>query len=268
MIRFRDGKPEAMHLSAHSDGNAWYWNAFAKKGDRPIIYSATGSRTCIIVPIIQVILSFSDANYPKIGVHDYSGVLLVGPSDHTSNGFLWDPTLNFVVGRSFDTSGDASAGGPSSKFAYMTSSAPGFNKSFSPDDVVNVLTFQGRWGNSFSDLRMHSALTEHVLTTLSDLDTKANSTISSLLRKFRIKKAAKQDGMTLRAAEEAIVKGEGPAAAEILRQESKEGGNIMMISPYKRLLVLVWAEGPTGPRDKSLERRGMNRWKDGILTEF
>jgi hypothetical protein len=150
----------------------------------------------------------------------------------------------------------------------MTSPAPGFNKTLSADDVVTVLTFQGRWGNSFSDLRKHSALTEHVLTTLSDLDTKANSTIASLLRKLRIKKAAKDDGTTLRAAEEAVVKGEGLAAAEVLHKESKAGGNIMMISPYKRLLVLIWAEGPTGPRDKSLERHGMNRWKDGILSEF
>jgi hypothetical protein len=268
MIRFRNGKPEAMHLSAHSDGNSWYWNAFHKKGDRPIIYSGAGSRTCRIVLNVQVILFSSDANYPMRGTHDYSGVLLVGPSDHTSDGYLWDPTLNFVVGRSFDTSGDPSAGGPSSKFGYMTSPAPGFNKSLSPDDVVTVLTFKGRWGNSFSDLRKPSALTEHVLTALSDLDTKANSTITSLIRKLRIKKAANDDGTTLRAAEEAVVKGEGPAAAEILRKESLAGGDIIMISPYKRLLVLIWAEGPTGPWDKSLERHGMNRWKDGILAEF
>lgn len=45
MIRFRDGKPEAMHLSAHSDGDAWKWDVFEKKGDRPVIYSASGSRT-------------------------------------------------------------------------------------------------------------------------------------------------------------------------------------------------------------------------------
>ncbi len=45
MIRFCDGVPQAMHLSAHSDGNSWKWAAFEKRGERPVIYAARGSRT-------------------------------------------------------------------------------------------------------------------------------------------------------------------------------------------------------------------------------
>lgn len=212
--------------------------------------------------------STADAMYPKKGTHDYSGVLLVGPSDHTSDGYLWDPTLNFVAARSFDTSADTSVNGPSCKFSHMTSPAPGFNKTFTDEDVVDVLSYEGRWGNSFSDLRKHGKTTELVLNALSDLDNKASSTISTLFQKMRLKKAAEDDGTTLRAAEEAVVQGEGPAAAAELHKEAKAGNNIMMISPYKRLLVLIWAEGPTGPRDKSLERHGMNRWKPGLLDKF
>ncbi|KAG8801806.1 Vacuolar protein sorting-associated protein 62, partial [Serendipita sp. 399] len=135
MIRFRNGKPEAMHLSAHSDGNAWKWDAFEKKGDRPVIYAAIGSH----------------ANYPNPGTHAYSGVFLVGPTDSTNTGHLWDPVLNFVCAKSVLPSPDDPH--PCSKYAYIPSSAPGFNQSYSPDDVVTVLTFEGRWGNSFSDLR-------------------------------------------------------------------------------------------------------------------
>ena len=51
MIRFKDGAPYAMHLSSHSDGEAYEWSALEKNGIRPLIYPAEGSRKAPIFPM-------------------------------------------------------------------------------------------------------------------------------------------------------------------------------------------------------------------------
>src|SRR5260370_28851185 len=79
--------------------------------------------------------------YPKVGTHDYSGVIIVGPQDHTSKGPKWDPALNFCVASFKD-----------GRFSALGSSHPGLNKEVSGEDVVTILSFVGRWGNSFSEL--------------------------------------------------------------------------------------------------------------------
>ncbi|CAG7846163.1 SubName: Full=Uncharacterized protein {ECO:0000313/EMBL:CCA74530.1} [Serendipita indica DSM 11827] len=238
MIRFCDGVPQAMHLSAHSDGNSWKWAAFEKRGERPVIYAARGSH----------------AMYPSAGKHDYSGVLLVGPSDYTSTGHLWDPTLNFVAARSI-VGGVDSAEGPCGQYTSIACpSMPGLNTSYTSEEVAAVLRFQGRWGNSFSDLRLKRiSQTEHQ---------RSGSPIAGLRTLYnKVRgKAEEVSADALRAAEAGVIKGEGPAAVSEWRTRPKSTLNLKT-----RLLVLIWAEGPTGPRDKSLERKTMNRWKAELL---
>lgn len=185
--------------------------------------------------------------YPKGGTHNYAGIFLVGPKDHTSRGYLWDPTLNFVCARSH---GDPDE--PAANYTYVRSPAPGFNPNFSPEAVVAVLSYKGRWGNSFSDLRLRKS---------KDNSASGSSSggITSFVKKLKDKVEQKVDddsGDELHKAEAAAIKGEGPATAGEL---NKKG--VHSLSLYSKLLVLIWAEGPTGPRDKSLERKTVNRWK-------
>lgn len=48
MVRFKDGKPTAIHLSAHSEGHSFPWGIMEKMGDRPVGYAATGSRESLV----------------------------------------------------------------------------------------------------------------------------------------------------------------------------------------------------------------------------
>ncbi|KFY08925.1 hypothetical protein V491_08396, partial [Pseudogymnoascus sp. VKM F-3775] len=83
MIRFIDGEPQAIWYSQHGSGQAFAYDAVEKIGRRPVGYSARGTH----------------ANYASAGPHD---MLLPGThlpfnlllTDHSSNGTLWDPTLN------------------------------------------------------------------------------------------------------------------------------------------------------------------------------
>ena len=114
MIRFQDGKPQAIWYSQHGNGEAFTYTAVEKKGVRPVTYSAEGSH----------------ANYAIVGVHDHTipdlnlpgGFLL----DYTSKGMLWDPTLNSYY------------------YNYHAETA-----SFQPikGSPVGAMTFRGRWGD-------------------------------------------------------------------------------------------------------------------------
>lgn len=44
MVRFKDGEPIAVHLSAHADGHSWAWKTMEKMENRPVGYVASGSR--------------------------------------------------------------------------------------------------------------------------------------------------------------------------------------------------------------------------------
>jgi hypothetical protein len=116
MIRFKDGVPTAIWYSQHGNGEAFTYNAVEKQGIRPISYSARGSH----------------ANYAIAGTHDHTipdlnlpaGLLL----DYTSQGMLWDPTLNTYF-YTFDatTSSFASAG--------------------SGDNPLGAMNYRGKWGD-------------------------------------------------------------------------------------------------------------------------
>lgn len=58
MIRFQNGTPFAIHLSAHSDGHAWAWNMPEKMGERPVAYVASGSRE--FTSLLQLVATIDD----------------------------------------------------------------------------------------------------------------------------------------------------------------------------------------------------------------
>lgn len=157
MIRFHEGVPQAVHTSAHSVGDAYTFNCLPKKGDRPVIYVARGSH----------------AHYPKAGwapfpphtivanyvsrTHDYSGIPF-GPSDYTSKGPLWDPSLNYTsaiyhpskpVGSQFQHLKPC----PSSSGFELELDGQGNvvrQAGLTPLEIVTVLEFRGHFGNYWS----------------------------------------------------------------------------------------------------------------------
>ncbi|KAF2025635.1 hypothetical protein EK21DRAFT_76036 [Setomelanomma holmii] len=115
MVRFANGKPQAIWYSQHANGQAFKWNVVEKTADgRPVAYSAKGTH----------------ANYAMLGTHDHTipnfnlpgGVL----EDHTNRGTYWDP-VQAAYFYNFDAGSNAFT-------AYDSAS-------------TNWLGFTGRWGD-------------------------------------------------------------------------------------------------------------------------
>ncbi|KAG8990451.1 Vacuolar protein sorting-associated protein 62 [Tulasnella sp. JGI-2019a] len=229
MVRFKDGQPIAVHFSAHADGHSWAWKTVEKMEGRPVAYVATGSH----------------AMYGKNGSHDYSGVPIVGPIDYTNKGVLWDPVLNYTAASydiSTETFAPLSAADPTATMTAappqpgpgatitpspstivpftVAPSVPAFNTDYTPKQVVTILTYRGRWGNSFSDVRKD------------------------------------------RNAEGGLHKFAGDALAFMKGSDPKHERH----SLGQKVAMLRWAEGPSGPRWKSLERKGAT-WNTEALLE-
>ena len=112
--------------------------------------------TMLLVEVVSFSLSFHglwqlnhcsiDANYPTADTHAYSPVPIFGPKDSTSKGFFWDPLKNWVASNA-DTSTNFHP------LPNEVSSLPGYNQSITGDDVWAMLAYEGRWGNSFSQLK-------------------------------------------------------------------------------------------------------------------
>ncbi|CAH7678547.1 hypothetical protein PPACK8108_LOCUS13070 [Phakopsora pachyrhizi] len=181
MIRFLNGKPQAVHLSSHADGFSYKFDClekFKEDSKRPIIYSATGSH----------------AMYPKPGYHDYSPVKIIGPIDHTDRGPLWDPSLNFLPFQHFPSP---------SKDKFITLKNPTENGNSNNEKYLSCL----KWGDEFS-------YDDSKEVDLNPLD-----------------------------------------------QRSKSKRNL--VGDLKKAMLLErlrWCDGVTGPRDKDLDRAGMNRF--------
>ena len=50
MIRFVNGTPAYIFVSAHSGGEVYTWNALQKEGNRPVTYSAVGTHANYATP--------------------------------------------------------------------------------------------------------------------------------------------------------------------------------------------------------------------------
>ncbi|KAK3658437.1 hypothetical protein LTR56_001848 [Elasticomyces elasticus] len=118
MIRFQDGKPQAIWYSQHANGEAFKYSVVEKytgNVDRPVVYSANGSH----------------ANYAIRGDHDHAIPNINLPQglieDHTDAGLVWDPTLSAYYVK-YDAA--------SSTFTAYNENTP-----------TDWLKFTGHWGD-------------------------------------------------------------------------------------------------------------------------
>ncbi|SCV04544.1 LAME_0H19284g1_1 [Lachancea meyersii CBS 8951] len=96
LVRFYEGKPQYLWMSAHGGGGCYQYDAIEKKthvryGDteptskileRPLIFSARGTH----------------ANYASVGQHAHDVPFFFSAlSDFTDRGPLWDPSLNYLA---------------------------------------------------------------------------------------------------------------------------------------------------------------------------
>lgn len=121
MVRFQNGSPTHVYLSAHSGGSAYTYGALPKQGQRPITYIASGTH----------------ANYATAADQKYP-IPIIGPiTDKTDKGVAWDVTKNFR-GYWYDKSSNAFsvAGGVGSGGTAQ-----------SAGEGASWLSFQGKWGD-------------------------------------------------------------------------------------------------------------------------
>lgn len=122
MVRFVNGEPKYLYLSAHSGGTAYDFAAVTKQNGRPVTYIAKGTH----------------ANYATPGSHQHDFLFL---TDQTDQGHVWDVTKNFR-GYTFDSS--------SSTFTIAQGASVGGAKE--GGEGVGWLTFGGRWGDKQYDI--------------------------------------------------------------------------------------------------------------------
>lgn len=117
MVRFVNGAPQNIYLSAHSGGSAYTYDALPSQGGRAITYIGSGTH----------------ANYATPGDHQHD---LPGLEDHTDAGPIWDVTLNFR-GYWFDNSTQT----------FSVASGAGAGASVEAGEGVGWLNFGGHWGD-------------------------------------------------------------------------------------------------------------------------
>lgn len=117
MVRFVNGVPTNLYLSAHDGGAAYTFDAVSKMSGRPITYIAYGTH----------------ANYASTGEHNHDLPFL---DDQSDAGHIWDVTKNFR-GYFFDPS--------SQTFTVASGASNGATEE--AGEGIGWLTFQGRWGD-------------------------------------------------------------------------------------------------------------------------
>ena len=119
MVRFVNGTPSAIYLSAHSGGSAYTFNATEKTNGRPTTYIGVGTH----------------ANYAKSGkhCHDLHANLLC---DQTDAGPLWDPVASYRAFW-FDNSTQT----------FSVAGSAGANASNIESEGSGWLSYAGKWGD-------------------------------------------------------------------------------------------------------------------------
>lgn len=117
MVRFINGQPDSIYLSAHSSGSAYKYSALQSSNGRAVTYIAEGSH----------------ANYATSGQHQHDIPLLF---DYTNDGLTWDMTKNFR-GFWFDTASNT----------FTAAVGAGVGASVQAVEGLSWLSFSGRWGD-------------------------------------------------------------------------------------------------------------------------
>lgn len=121
LVRFYNGQPVIVWMSAHGGGGAYFYHNLEKweiDSNHPIIFSARGTH----------------ANYVSVGQHPHDlpyGIL----SDFTDRGPLWNPTKNYL-GYSYD-----------GNFVYPTKNNANSKHRGREEEYGNWLSFTGNWGD-------------------------------------------------------------------------------------------------------------------------
>jgi hypothetical protein len=117
MIRFLDGKPQAVWYSQHTSGEAFAYNVLEKAGQRPITYSANGTHANYAIP------GPKDHTIP--GFNLPVAILL---KDYCDRGTLWDPTKSAYI------------------YTRDGTVAHGF-RAYNGQDPIAWLAYSGQWGD-------------------------------------------------------------------------------------------------------------------------
>lgn len=121
LVRFYNGEPVIVWMSAHGGGGAYYYKHLEKyelDTKHPIIFSARGTH----------------ANYVSVGTHPHDLPYQI-LCDFTDRGPLWNPTRNYL-GYSYD-----------GKFVYPTEKNTNSKHVGREVAYGDWLTFSGHWGD-------------------------------------------------------------------------------------------------------------------------
>lgn len=118
LVRFQDGVPELVWMSAHGGGSAYDYTCMEHFDDtkRPVLFSARGTH----------------ANYATVGQHSHD-IPYHMLSDFTDRGPLWDPAQNYLA---------YVYGGTDDSLTYGNGSVAGREKEYG-----DWLLYHGRWGD-------------------------------------------------------------------------------------------------------------------------
>lgn len=124
LVRFKNGKPEIVWMSAHGGGSAYKYKAMEKlttDENRPVIFSARGTH----------------ANYASVGQHSHDLPFYI-LSDFTDRGPIWDPAKNYLA-YTFDKN--------TNEIGVANGSIDGREHR-----LGNWLSFIGHWGDKRLDV--------------------------------------------------------------------------------------------------------------------